>query len=239
MKSFVFSFQQFSVRQKNSAMKVGTDGVLLGAWAKIPIDAGAVLDIGTGTGLIALMLAQRFSTLKIEAIEIDSEAHIEAQYNFMKSPWFNRLRGIHSSLNDFVKSASMTYDAIVCNPPFYIDGFAIPNPARDRARSNSSMTFASLFRAVDYLLNPSGVFSIIIPISVRDKVMAISEEVGFYPSFETRIRGNEHAPFKRCLLAFTREECNGKRNDLTLEIDRNRRTQAHQELVDSFYLSRS
>lgn len=239
MKSFVFSFQQFSIRQEYSAMKVGTDGVLLGAWAKIPIDATAILDIGTGTGLIALMLAQRFSTPKIDAIEIDLDAYKEAQYNFIKSPWFDRLSGFHSSLDDFVKSTSITYDAIVCNPPFYIDGFAIPNPARDKARSNSSMTFLSLFKAVDSLLNPSGSFSMVIPILVCDKVMEISKEMGFYPSHETRVRGNEKAPFKRCLLTFTRKKCNEKRNDLTLEIDRNRRTQAHQKLVNSFYLSHS
>ena len=237
MKSSVFTFKQFSIRQEDSAMKVGTDGVLLGAWAKIPSNAESILDIGTGTGLIALMLAQRLSSLTIDALEIDSKAHEEALHNFSKSPWFHRLNGIHSSLDDFAKNTSKAYDAIVCNPPFYVDGFTIPNPSRDRARSNRSMSFSSLFQAVDSLLNPSGMFSMILPISARDKVMLFSEGMGFYPSNETLVRGNANAPFKRCLLAFTREKTSLILNELTLEIERNKRTQAHQELVDAFYLS--
>ena len=239
MKSSVFTFKQFSIRQENSAMKVGTDGVLLGAWAKIPLNAEKILDIGTGTGLIALMLAQRFSTLSIDALEIDAQAYKEALHNFSQSRWFNRLNGIHSSLNDFTNNTTTTYDAIVCNPPFFIDGYAIENSRRDKARSNHSMTYASLFKAVDTLLNPFGMFSMIIPIAIRDQVIKFSEEVGFNLAYETKVRGNEKAPFKRCLFAFTRENRSQILSDLTLELERNKRTRTHQELVDAFYLSRT
>src|SRR5664280_2075596 len=114
-----FEFKQFRVEQSKAAMKVGTDGVILGAWTSVD-NASRILDVGTGTGLIALMLAQR-SNAAIDAVEIDDDAYCEAKFNFEQSPWKERLKIFHSDFNAFSKEYGHQYDLIVSNPPFFID----------------------------------------------------------------------------------------------------------------------
>src|SRR5574344_2567439 len=134
MSNSYFRFKQFSVFQERCAMKVGTDGVLLGAWAKVDA-ANRILDIGTGTGLVALMLAQR-STAMITAVEIDEEAAIQAEENFCQSPWANRFEVVNSDITSYETDA--LFDVIVSNPPYFVDSLQCPDGQRSLARHLSA-----------------------------------------------------------------------------------------------------
>ncbi len=237
MKSSFFHFQQFSIRQKDSAMKIGTDGVLLGAWTKPLIDNTAFLDIGTGTGLIALMLAQRFPKVKIDAIEVNAAAASEAKFNFMNSPWSNRLVALERSVQNHVLSSEKKYDHIVCNPPFYQGAYTTKNNARDLARNNAYLPFSVLFESINMLLTAKGSCSLIIPFTAFEDVMIEASNNQLFLHHSTKVKGNETATYKRILLSFSRTQKALVEDELCLEISRNKRTLAHQELVKAFYLS--
>ena len=145
-----FEFKQFRIEQQKTAMKVGTDGVILGAW--VPVDeASAILDVGTGTGLIALMLAQRCNA-RIDALEIDHRACEEAEFNFKQSPWKERLKIIHSDFNAFSIEMKQCYDLIVCNPPYFANSLRTYDPQLSRARHNITLTFIQLLKGSVSLL---------------------------------------------------------------------------------------
>lgn len=238
MKNTVFHFQQFSVRQRDSAMKIGTDGVLLGAWATLESNCGNVLDVGTGTGLIALMLAQRCPSIFLDAIEIDSHSASEAQYNFSKSAWANRMALHCDSFTNYCFNTSKRYDHIVCNPPFYSNGYPIVDKARARARDNKNLEYQTLFEGASKLLTSTGRFSLIVPISAEGSIAKHAHTHGFFLHRETKVRGNKKAPFKRLLLEYVLFSCDPLKTRLTLETERNCWTVEHQELVSSFYLSK-
>lgn len=146
-------------------MKIGTDGVLLGAWANI-VQASSILDIGTGTGLLALMAAQRNTQALIDAVEIDTNAQYQATSNFEQSPWSNRLKLFPCAIQDYLDQATPHYyDSIICNPPYYPQDrhSFIQDKARQQARSTISLDFTTLLDAVQQLLKPSGNFSLILP----------------------------------------------------------------------------
>jgi tRNA1Val (adenine37-N6)-methyltransferase len=227
MKSALFHFKQFSIRQQDSAMKIGTDGVLLGAWAILLTEDCFVLDIGPGTGLIALMLAQRYPNAIIDAVELNEAAALEAKFNFKNSPWSNRLNAIHASVQDYALNTPKKYDHIVCNPPFYQGAYPIDNNARDSARNNASLLFSVLFASINSLLKVTGICSLI-----------EAQKNDLFLLHSTKVKGNDDAPFKRVLLSFSREQNVPTENDLCLELSRNIRTLAHQELVKDFYLAK-
>ena len=238
MNSSFFHFQQFSIRQKDSAMKIGTDGVLLGAWTEPLVNDTAILDIGTGTGLIALMLAQRFSKAKVDAVEVNDAAASEAKFNFSNSPWSNRLTVFHGLIQDFAFSSRKSYDHIVCNPPFYQGSYPINDTARDKARNNASLPFSVLFESIDTLLTEKGSCSLIVPLIALKDVLIEAEKNRLFLQHSTKVKGNETSSFKRILLSFSREQQVPIEDELCLEISRNNRTPAHQELVKAFYLSK-
>lgn len=157
----VFHFQQFAIRQSHAAMKVGTDSDLLGA---LCAGGGAILDIGTGTGVLSLMLAQRFAEAKITAIEIDENAVLDAQYNFEQSKWADRIALYHISLQDYLTADPLPqFDAVVCNPPYFDRSLECPDQGRSRARHTSSLPFPVLIRGAYQLLLSDGLFSVCIP----------------------------------------------------------------------------
>mgnify|MGYP000963171132 FL=1 len=153
-----FTFKQFTVKQERSAMKVGTDGVLLGAWTSLDNQPLSILDIGAGTGIISLLLAQRSLSETIDAVELDENAYEECVDNFEASDWGDRLFCYHTSAQQFAEEIDDTYDLIVSNPPFYTDHFKSENKARNKARFTDSLSFKDLTKAVSKLLSSHGFF---------------------------------------------------------------------------------
>lgn len=194
----VFKFRIFEVRQDRCAMKVGTDGVLLGAWTPINEDK-TVLDIGTGTGLIALMLAQRSASF-IDAIEIDDAAYNQAKENFICSPWGDRIRPFHLPLQNFSLNAKK-YDLIVSNPPYFINAHKSESDARNMARhTNETLTFEELINSVSLLLKPGGRFCAILPIMEGGIFIDMCERKNFFCNRITRVKTKADKPVKRMLL---------------------------------------
>jgi tRNA1Val (adenine37-N6)-methyltransferase len=157
-----FRFKQFTIIQERSAMKVGTDGVLLGAWTKVP-QAGSILDIGTGTGVIALMLAQRSADALVTGIEYEMEAAREATENAENSPWSNRLNMLHISFQDFYKTCPAKFDLIISNPPFFINSRKPKEGKLSAAKHNHLLPLDDLALGIANLLSDDGIFSLILP----------------------------------------------------------------------------
>lgn len=233
----MFTFKQFSVLQDKTAMKVGTDGVLLGAWAPINHNPFSVLDIGAGTGIIALMLAQRTNAEQIDALEIDEDAYEEAVENFENSPWGDRLFCFHAGLDEFIEEPEDEYDLIVSNPPFYAEDYKSENEQRDLARFQDAMPFEELVEAADLLLSENGILAIILPFKEEEKFIALAKESELYPVKITRVKGTPTAVVKRSLLAFSRNQtAQPEVDELTIEIDRHVYTSEYIELTKDFYL---
>jgi tRNA1Val (adenine37-N6)-methyltransferase len=232
-----FSFKQFSVQQDRTAMKIGTDGVLLGAWTPLKNNPFSILDIGTGTGIIALMLSQRSNTQQIDALEIDEEAYEQAVDNFENSPWSDRLFCFHAGLDEFVEEPEDEYDLIVSNPPFYTEDYKSENEQRDLARFADAMPFEDLIEAAALLLSENGIFSVIIPFKEEEKFMAIAKEYELYPVKITRVKGTPTSEIKRSLLAFVRDEnATILADELIIETARHIYTTEYIELTKDFYL---
>lgn len=231
-----FKFKQFSVDQKGAAMKVGTDGVLLGAWAPLPEDARQILDVGSGTGLIALMLAQRSDAPTIDGLEIDPGAYELCVENFEASPWGDRLFCYHGGLGEFAREVPETYDAIISNPPFHREAVSSGDLARDTARQLNSLPFDVLLDGVGKLLRPGGMFSLILPFSSEAEFRALALNHRLFPLRITRVRGHSKAPLKRSLLAFSNRKVTAVEDTLTIEQSRHVYTEPYKELTRDFYL---
>ncbi|PWB19845.1 tRNA1(Val) (adenine(37)-N6)-methyltransferase [Flavobacterium sp. HTF] len=233
----MFTFKQFSVKQDKTAMKVGTDGVLLGSWAPVNHNPFSVLDIGAGTGIIALMLAQRTHAEQIDALEIDEDAYEQAVDNFENSPWGDRLFCFHAGLDEFIEEPEDEYDLIVSNPPFYAEDYKTENEQRDLARFQDAMPFEEIVEAADLLLSENGILAIIIPFREEEKFIALAKESELYPIKITRVKGTPKSEIKRSLLAFSRNEISEiEIDELTIEIDRHVYTPEYIELTKDFYL---
>jgi len=231
-----FKFKQFTLNQDRCAMKIGTDGVLLGAWTSLKNLPASILDIGAGTGLIALMLGQRSSAEIIDAIEIDDEAYEQCVENFEASPWGDRLFCYHAGLDEFVDEIEGQYDLIVSNPPFYSEEVTSGNTSRDVARQNQSLPFDVLLKSVSVLLSPTGVFSTIIPYKEEKAIIDLALQVGLYPQRITKVKGNPSSEIKRSLLEFSFSENEVMEDELTIEIERQQYTPEYIALTKEFYL---
>ena len=196
-----FQFKQFLVTQEKSALKVGTDGVLLGAWCNVE-GAKQILDVGTGTGLIALMLAQRTDAL-IDAVEINEEAGTDACRNFQRSPWKDRITLHCADFNQFISVDSARYDLVVSNPPFFRSSLRSRDHAASQARHDITLSFFQLISGAQKILNKTGRLSVIIPVESLDDFRETARLAGLYLSRKTIvIPGTGKAP-KRALLEFT------------------------------------
>ena len=232
-----FQFKQFAVNQDQCAMKIGTDGVLLGAWAPIDSRPNSILDIGTGTGIIALMLAQRSDAQQIDALEIDENAYEQAVDNFESSPWGDRLFCFHAGLDEFVEEPEDEYDLIVSNPPFYVEDFRSDNAQRDLARFQEAMPFEDLVEAAALLLSENGVFAVIIPFKEEENFLALAKEYELFPIKITRVKGTHETQIVRSLLAFRRYELSVlSADELVIEINRHEYTDDYIALTKEFYL---
>lgn len=234
----MFQFKQFTIQQDQCAMKVGTDGVLLGAWCPVGHNPYTILDIGAGTGLLALMLAQRSNAVQIDALEIDGNAYEQCVDNFEHSPWNDRLFCYHASLDDFMDELQdETYDLIVSNPPFYAEDVSSGDAARDQARQMQSLPLEDLCEAASVLLSDEGVFSVIIPHKEEARFLALAAENGLYPLQVTKVKGMPNAETKRSLLAVSRRPLKEfPVDELVIEVARHQYTAAFSALVKDFYL---
>ncbi len=198
MPNAYFKFKQFTIYQDRCAMKVGTDGVLLGAWAAVD-NPKRILDIGTGTGLIALMLAQR-SNAHIDALEIDPAAATQAEENVQRSPWTNRIRVFHCSLQQYQAETSTQYDLIISNPPFFENALKAPNAARTAARHSDSLKQQDLLQATQTLLSPPGRLTLIYPLEAANKLLNQAPDFALGCCRKLWVKPKAHLPAKRLLL---------------------------------------
>ena len=231
-----FKFKQFAIQQDRCAMKIGTDGVLLGAWTSLTKNPDTILDIGAGTGLIALMLAQRSWAETIDALEIDEDAYEQCVDNFEASPWGDRLFCYHAGLDEFLDDIEDQYDLIVSNPPFYSEEVSSGIVSRDIARQNQSLPFDELLAGVSILLANTGVFSTIIPFKEEKQFIELAAKIGLHPKRITRVKGHPTSEIKRSLLQFSFHESELLEDELIIEIERHQYTKEYIELTKAFYL---
>ncbi len=231
-----FRFKQFTVWQDKTAMKVGTDGVLLGAWTNCE-GAKTALDIGTGTGLISLMLAQRYPSLSILSIDVDMKSVYQAEENFNKSPWSNRLTAQHISLQDFVDSNDKKYDVIVSNPPYFENSLRASTNQRSLARHTISLNYNDLIESSARLLDTGGRLSVILPYPSNDKFIELAQMKQFFCIRRLFVKPKKSMGVIRVLLelGFNKEPI----TEDTLVIENTERhdyTNAYKELTKGFYL---
>lgn len=241
-----FDFKQFSIRQERCAMKVGTDGVLLGAWAE---GGQHILDIGTGTGVVGLMMAQRFPEAQVVGIDIDAEACEQARQNAAESPFDDRVEVLQAAVQNYslssasshepdAKKGTTVFDCIVSNPPFFVHSLTNPDPRKALARHANTLSFADLFAAVSRLLSTDGVFSAVIPFDVSEDFCSYASFSGLYLSRQYLVRPKSDKPVKRCLLAFRKQRPQVlERQEVCLQDAEGQRSDWYRQLTRDFYLS--
>lgn len=232
----LFKFKQFTINQDRCSMKVGTDGVLLGAWTAVDSNPKSILDIGAGTGLLSLMLAQRSTAEQIDALEILEAAHEQCVENFEASPWADRLFCYHAGLDEFLDDLEEPYDLIISNPPFYAENVASGDHSRDVARQNRSLPFGELLEGVSKLLRRDGLFATIIPFKEEEAFMNLAETFGLFPKRILRVKGNPNTEIKRSLLEFGFVNVPVSEILLTIEKGRHRYTDEYVGMTKDFYL---
>lgn len=234
-----FQFKHFRVHQDKSAMKIGTDGVLLGAWAGKDTDPESILDIGAGTGVIALQMAQRFDAETIDAVELDENAFLQTVENFERSDWADRLFCYHSSFQEFAHEFAQDgegYQLVVSNPPFYTATNEASNKARTMARFTSALDFNDLLTGVDKILAKDGIFAVVIPFSEESNFIAMAQNNSLCLSRRCRVQGTPTSEVKRSLLEFGRSDKVIAEESLTIEVSRHQYTESYRALVQDFYV---
>ena len=231
-----FTFKEFTVAQDRCAMKIGTDSVLLGAWVAIDHYPESILDIGSGTGVIALQLAQRSNAALIDAVEIDADAFEQCTENFEHSPWADRLYCYHAAIQEYASEVDEHYDLIVSNPPFYSDDFKSGNASRDVARFNDALPFDHLAICASHLLADQGTFALILPTKEEAKFTSHAHKAGLFLKRRCGVYGTPNSAEKRVLLEFCKTKSMPVEEELTLELSRHNYTPEYLELVKEFYL---
>lgn len=231
-----FKFKQFNIHHQQTAHKVGTDGVLLGAWTSLINQPQDILDIGTGSGVIALMIAQRCSAENIDAIEINADAFEECVHNFEASPWNDRLFCYHGDIKTLAQEPDLKYDLILSNPPFFKETQEKnPNP-RNQARIQTSLSEDVLLESVQLLLNENGQFATILPYQNHQIFIGNAQAKGLFLNRMTHVKGLKYSPPKRSLMQFGFKRQAYVVNELVLELSRHIYTEDYKALVKDFYL---
>ena len=240
MGSPFFRFKQFTVWHARCAMKVGTDGVLLGAWCPLPSNLSAsspyrLLDIGTGSGLIALMLAQRLNNSEIDAIDIDQSAVEQATYNFAQSPFASYLKVHHATLQEW---DAQPYDLIVSNPPYFQSSLKNPNAQRATARHTDTLSYSELIAHAARLLKNTGTLALVLPIEAKEEIITLATTHNLYPTHITHVHSKPGKPAKRLLIAFTpiANTPSPITNTFYIESEDQPRSEEYQTLTKDFYL---
>jgi tRNA1Val (adenine37-N6)-methyltransferase len=231
-----FKFKQFMVHHDRSSLKVGTDAVLLGAWADVA-DAKRILDIGTGSGVIALMLAQR-STAQIDAIDIDEESIKQAQENFSDSPWSEQLSAHNISLKNFAAATTVKYDLVVSNPPYFTDSFKPADPQRFSARHNDQLPIQELAENAAKLLSATGKFCVILPVKEAGLLTTALRNHGLFPEKELWVYSFTGKEVFRKLILFGRSQTVCLKEELTIETAPGQGySKEYIELTKQYYLN--
>jgi tRNA1Val (adenine37-N6)-methyltransferase len=234
MANSFFRFKQFTINQDKCAFKVGTDGVLLGACANVT-GMKRILDIGTGTGLIALMLAQRCDA-EIIAIEPDNDSFVQASENVRLSKWSGRIRIENCTLQNFYPD-NTSFDLIVSNPPYFIDSLKNPDPAKSNTRHNDSLTHSDILTGARRLLAEDGLLQLIMPYDEGNIFIAEALEHGFYCNSILKIRPMPSSEIRRLILGFTGKRTKPAERFFTIEIGkRHEFTEEYINLTKDFYL---
>jgi tRNA1Val (adenine37-N6)-methyltransferase len=229
-----FRFKQFEVDQSNCAMKINTDGVLLGAMVQHE-NPKRILDIGTGTGVIALMLAQRFASAQVHAVEIDEQASATAKRNFEHSAFSKRLSVAHIAIEQYHHPEK--FDLIVANPPFFVNDYKNAEPKKEIARHASNTFFAELIKKVDELLNDDGYFWFVLPIKQADEVVCRGEELGLYEMKRISLHSDVSKPEFRRIICLGRGRADLGKEDFIIYEREKKYTKAYEALLKDFFLA--
>jgi tRNA1Val (adenine37-N6)-methyltransferase len=235
MKETSFHFKYFTVHQDKCAMKVGTDGVLLGAWVDVA-DAKTILDIGTGTGLISLMLAQK-SFSEIHAVDIEENAYNQARENFLISPWYNRLIPFHQSFQEFAANTKSKYDLIVSNPPYFHHASKPPEESRTYARHDDHLTFEELIRGVKKVISDNGRFCVILPYKEGIEFMDMAMRNGLFCRELMKVRTKAEGLEKRVMMEFHQQFGSMNESCLTIKDKNDHFTSEYIELTKDYFLN--
>ena len=233
MRNPYFQFKQCTVFHDRCAMEVGTDAVLMGAWCKVG-SARKIADIGCGSGIISRMMAQR-STAQITGIEIDEQAALQAQENVSRSPWGSRIEIVTADIKSFAKNS--LFDAIVSNPPYFVESLKCPDKQRSTARHTDELNFEELFACVDGMLSPEGEFSLIVPIEAATAIKSIALSHLLFLTRETIVYAKPDKAPKRILLAFSHKQPDFPEiSPLIITEQSGELNQRYREMVSDFYL---
>ncbi|MBN1821725.1 MAG: methyltransferase [Prolixibacteraceae bacterium] len=231
-----FQFKQFNIIQEDSAMKVGTDGVLVGAWVNVSREKN-ILDVGTGTGVIALMMAQRCNA-NITAIEIEKKSFGEACFNFSQSQWTDRIKPVYGSFQDFCSDTNEKFDLIISNPPFFENASKAAEQNRSNARHTDLLPFDELIIHCSKILAENGRLSVIIPAFFADQFISLASENKLNVSRLTKVRPKPEKPFHRFLIEFSRGKTIPAISELTIETNSYQiYTPEYKNLTKDFYLA--
>lgn len=231
-----FQFKQFAIAQDRCSMKVGTDGVLLGAWALVD-EATNILDIGTGTGLIAVMLAQRTANAQIHGVEIEEASYGQAVENMQASPWADRLQAFHTPIQEFRIEHQGKYDLIVSNPPFFTGGNLSFSEDRNTVRHTIKLSHKDLLSAVRGLLSAKGKFCLILPYIEGLRFCELAATYQLYCTRMTEVHPKAEKPVERLLLQLEKTRKPQEVDQLVIQHEkRNDWTIEYQELTRDFYL---
>ena len=222
-----FRFKHFTIEQSLCGMKVGTDGVLLGAWAR---GGSRVMDVGTGTGIIALMMAQRYPDAQVIGIDIDAGAVCQSTQNVMASPFSRRIRIEQTRVQDIDAGLACCFDAVVSNPPFFIGALQAPDCQRNMARHSETLTYADLMAAASRLLNDDGELSVVVPFDYRRRMEDEAIFQGFFPSRVCAVKTTPTKPVRRYLLAYQKHPCHCEHTEMVIG------DKQYQLLTEEFYL---
>ena len=230
-----FQFKQFTIHQEHCAMKVGTDGTLLGAWALAPDAKCRILDVGTGTGLIALMMAQRYLKASVTAIDIDKIAVRQAKENVLASPFAERISVFEADVQTFENTE--LFDSIVCNPPFFEDSLTCPDPQRTEARHTVTLGYRQLMEAAFRLLKADGRFSVIIPSDCRQRLESEAHLRGFFVSRICSVQTTPTKAPKRYMIELSKHPVNEiVITNGAIESSPQIRSDWYRELTKDFYI---
>lgn len=239
MSNIFFKFKQFTVFQDQCAMKVGTDGVLLGAWVNVE-SCTKILDVGTGTGLISLMLAQRNAVAQIDAIDIDEQCVHQAQLNVENSPFALQIDVQYTSFQDFNSVTNNKYDLIVSNPPYFQNALKSPFKSRNFARHDNTLTLSDIISQSSLLLNPKGRLALILPHDFHQQILEEAAKVNLIVNRVTNVFSLQNKPPKRILVELIKDTdtINCTMSDLVIEVSRHQYTPEFIALTDDFYLDK-